>query len=183
MDWELQFMRWANGWWSSPLLDHLLPWLTHLGSHLAVIALLGLSLVLPRQRKAFPHLLSLYGIQLVVIYGLKFLVQRQRPLHFLPEIGSKLSFGPGEILDPSFPSAHSALGFMMAAFFSQRYPRYAIVFYILAGFIAWSRLYLGLHYPTDILAGVLLGYGISKGLFYYLKRKGKEIYRSENGPS
>jgi undecaprenyl-diphosphatase len=158
---ELKFMRWGNGWWSSSVLDHTLPWLTYLGSHYAVILFIILSWVITKQRKILRHLVLLYAIQSAVIYGLKFLVQRQRPLFFL-EMASKLSKGPGEILDPSFPSAHATFAFMMATVLSHWFPRYGVIFFILAGFIGWTRIYLGLHYPTDVIAGVLLGYGITK---------------------
>ena len=113
MDWELRWMEWANGWWSSPILDQMVPWLTYLGSHFAFILFIILSWMITKQRKILRRLLLLYGTQSVVIYGLKFLVRRERPLFFL-EMTSKLSKGPGEILDPSFPSAHAALSFMMA---------------------------------------------------------------------
>ncbi len=161
MDWELDFMRWANGWWSSPILDPALPWLTYLGSHIAVILFIILSWVLTRQRKILRSLVLLYAIQSAVIYGLKFLVQRQRPLFFLETV-SKLSKGPGEILDPSFPSAHAAFSFMMATLLAHWFPRYEVIFFIVAGFIGWTRIYLSLHYPTDVIVGALLGYGITK---------------------
>jgi undecaprenyl-diphosphatase len=161
MQWELEFMEWANGWWSSPFLDHTLPWFTYLGSHFALIFFILLSWMITRRRKLLRCLIFLYAIQSAVIYGLKFLVQRQRPYLFL-ELGSKLSKGPGEILDPSFPSAHAAFSFMMATLLTAWLPRYRIPFLITAGFISWTRIYLCLHYPTDILVGGLLGYGITK---------------------
>ena len=113
MGWELKFMRWADGWWSSPVLDHALPWFTYLGSHFALILFIILSWIITKRRKVLRHLILLYAIQSAVIYSLKFLIQRQRPFLFL-EMASKLSKGPGEILDPSFPSAHAAFSFMMA---------------------------------------------------------------------
>jgi undecaprenyl-diphosphatase len=131
MSWELDFMRWANGWWSSSVLDQILPWLTYLGSHFAVI------------------------------YSLKFLSQRQRPFLFL-ELASKFSKGPGEILDPSFPSAHAVFAFTMATLLAERFPRYRVIFLFGAAFIGWTRIYLSLHYPTDVIAGGLLGYGMTK---------------------
>ena len=159
-------MRWANGWWSSPVLDHALPWLTYLGSHYALILFIILSWTITKQRKVLRHLVLLYAIQSAVIYSLKFLVQRQRPL-FLLEMASKLSKGPGEILDPSFPSAHAAFSFMMATLLALWFPRYRVIFFIVAGFIGWTRIYLGLHYPTDVIVGTLLGYGITKLFLLY----------------
>jgi len=167
MGWELKWMEWADGWWSSPVLDHVLPWLTYLGSHFAFILFIILSWIITKQRKVLRRLLLLYGIQSFVIYGLKFLVQRQRPLFFL-EVASKLSKGPGEILDPSFPSGHAAFSFMMATLLALWFPRYRFIFFIVAGFVGWTRIYLGLHYPTDVIAGVLLGYGITKLFLHWV---------------
>jgi len=161
MTWELKFMEWANGWWSSPVLDQVIPWVTHLGSHVAVIIFLILCLISMKKRKTLLYLLLLYGIQSGVVYTLKFLIQRKRPFVFLETL-SKLSQGPGEVLDPGFPSAHTLYAFMMATLLATWFPRYRIIFYIAAAFIGWTRIYLGLHFPTDVIAGGLLGYGITK---------------------
>jgi undecaprenyl-diphosphatase len=166
MAWELDFMRWTNGWWSSSVLDQVLPWLTYLGSHFAVIFFILLTWILTKQKKILGHLVLLYAFQSAVIYGLKFLVQRQRPLFFL-EMASKLSKGPEEILDPSFPSAHAGFSFMMATLLAHWFPRYRILFFIVAAFIGWTRIYLGVHYPTDVIAGALLGYACTKLLIHY----------------
>ena len=144
-----------------PILDQILPWLTYLGSHFAVIFFIILSWILTRQRNVLGRLALLYGIQSGVLYGLKYLIHRERPLFFL-KMASKLSKGPGEILDPSFPSAHTVFAFMMATILAYRFPRYRVFFFIFAGIIGWTRIYLGLHYPTDVIAGALLGYGITK---------------------
>ena len=175
MAWELNFMRWGSGWWSTPVLDQVVPWLTYLGSHFAVIFFILLSWTLTKQRRILRYLILIYAVQSVVIYGLKFLIQRQRPFLFL-EMASKLSKGPGEILDPSFPSAHAAFSFMMATLFAHRFPRYRIVFYITAAFIGWTRIYLGVHYPTDVIAGALLGYGITKFFLFYFPLYPKKSY-------
>jgi undecaprenyl-diphosphatase len=167
MTWELKFMEWANGWWSSPVLDKVIPWVTHLGSHIAVITFIILSSILIRKRKTLLYLLLFYGIQSGVVYGLKLLINRKRPLVFLETL-SKLSEGPGEILDPSFPSAHTLFAFMMATLLATWFPRYRIIFYIVAAFIGWTRIYLGLHFPTDVIAGGLLGYGITRLFLYWI---------------
>jgi len=161
MIWELEFMEWANGWWSSSVLDRIIPWVTHFGSHIAVIVFIIFCFMLIRKRKTLLYLLLLYGTQSGVVYSLKFLINRKRPLVFLETL-SKLAKSPGEILDPSFPSAHTLYAFMMATLLAAWFPRCRILFYIAAGFIGWTRVYLGLHFPTDVIAGGLLGYGITR---------------------
>ncbi len=158
-------MEWANGWWNSRLLHRVLPWATHLGSHFAVILFILLNWVATNRLRVLFGLLLLYAIQSAIIYFLKFAVRRQRP--FSPEeIRMKVSRGPGEILDPSFPSAHTTFSFMMATVLALYFPRYQVMFFIFACFVGWTRVYLGLHYPTDVIAGGFLGYGITK---LYLK--------------
>jgi undecaprenyl-diphosphatase len=56
----------------------------------------------------------------------------------------------------------------MATILAHWFPRYRIIFFIFAGIIGWTRIYLGLHYPTDVTAGALLGYGITR-LFLFTK--------------
>jgi undecaprenyl-diphosphatase len=165
MTWELKFMEWANGWWRSPVLDWLVPWVTYLGSHYAVGVFIILAWLLTKRKKVLFRLLFLYAIQSAVAYSIKFLVNRKRPLIFLETV-TQLPKSQGEILDPSFPSAHTFCVFMMATLLAAWFPRYRILFYIAAGFIGWTRIYLGLHYPTDVLVGALLGYGITR-LFLY----------------
>jgi undecaprenyl-diphosphatase len=55
---------------------------------------------------------------------------------------------------------------MMATLLANRFPRYRVIFFVGAAFIGWTRVYLGLHYPTDVIAGGFLGYGIA---ILYLK--------------
>ncbi|KKS47973.1 hypothetical protein A3J20_00900 [Candidatus Gottesmanbacteria bacterium RIFCSPLOWO2_02_FULL_42_29] len=57
----------------------------------------------------------------------------------------------------SFPSGHAALAFTGAYIMSQARKRWSWLFYVLAFLVAVSRLYLGKHYPSDIIAGSLLG--------------------------
>jgi undecaprenyl-diphosphatase len=57
----------------------------------------------------------------------------------------------------SFPSGHAATSFACATVLSAFVPRLRVPFFVLATLIALSRVYNGLHYPTDVLAGALLG--------------------------
>ncbi len=64
-----------------------------------------------------------------------------------------------------FVSSHSANFFAMAFFlswlFKTRMGKWSILFFIIAGMVAFSRVYLGVHYPSDILAGMLVGIAAS----------------------
>lgn len=70
---------------------------------------------------------------------------------------------PTEILtDFSFPSGHATIAWAMAIVLSRYEPRWRWMFYVLAVLISLSRMYLGVHYPLDVLGGAVLGWGISR---------------------
>ena len=129
MDWELKLMEWADRRWTSSLLDRVLPWLTHLGSNIAVSLFIILSWFFMGELRILYRLVLLYGIQLTITYGLKFLVRRPRPPSSLRKNTTL------EILDPSFPSAHTLCAFMMAALLANWFPPCRISFFMIAGFV------------------------------------------------
>ena len=64
----------------------------------------------------------------------------------------------------SFPSGHATVAFACATTLALAVPRLRIPLYVLAALIAFSRVYVGVHYPLDVLAGAVLGVGIAKAL-------------------
>lgn len=84
---------------------------------------------------------------------IKRLFSRQKPYVSYTEISNVIP-PPDKF---SFPSGHTAAAFAVAFVFYYFYPFLFIPMLIIASLIAFSRIYLGLHYPTDVLAGIILG--------------------------
>jgi undecaprenyl-diphosphatase len=151
----------------TPLLTTSFTWLTYLGDARAIIVL-GISLaviLLRHHRSAYVTGLgvSIFG-SVVISYLLKIVVARDRPLPSLAAIDA-----PGY----SFPSMHAAAALAMYGFFAYMIwkllqPRHhrafgvAIVTAVIV-LIGFSRLYLGVHYPSDVIAGYAIG-----GFFLWL---------------
>ncbi len=95
------------------------------------------------------------GASAVMTYGLKNLVNRDRPE------------GPTERSNSSFPSGHATGAFALATVFSHQYPKLSIPLYTAAAGVAVSRIYLGRHYPSDVLAGAAVGFGTAKLTLHY----------------
>ncbi len=86
--------------------------------------------------------------------GLKYVVRRRRPdLDGLPPLSSTVT-------SLSYPSAHSTTSFAAARVLSSELPTAPV--YACACAMAVSRVYVGVHYPTDVAAGVLLGTAMSE---------------------
>jgi membrane-associated phospholipid phosphatase len=86
-------------------------------------------------------------------FAVKLVVRRPRPvLEGLPPLGG----APSSL---SFPSAHATASFACATAMTRIAPEAALLFVLAAG-IAACRPYLGMHYPSDVLAGAILGTGL-----------------------
>jgi undecaprenyl-diphosphatase len=89
----------------------------------------------------------------VTALGLRYAIGRPRPWrrYAIPE---PLGHVPK---DPSFPSGHATIAFACATVLSYFRPRLAPAFFLLAIAIGFSRVYVGVHYPLDVLGGAVLG--------------------------
>jgi undecaprenyl-diphosphatase len=122
------------------------------GNHGLVWVVLGVALALldPERREAWLICAALGPIAIVLNYGIKLLVKRPRPqLDGLPPLGG----APSSL---SFPSAHALSSFAVATAMVRVDPATAGAL-LVALAISLGRPYLGMHYPSDVLAGALLG--------------------------
>ena len=105
---------------------------------------------------------------------LKHVVQRVRPSEDIPAVNLLIA----KPLSYSFPSGHTASSFAVAGVLAKYFKDYAIEFLGLASLIAFSRLYLYVHYPTDVLAGIILGLICSRIIIYMFSRVSKDTNSS-----
>ncbi len=88
--------------------------------------------------------------------GLRELIGRPRPFMRYASLHT-LVHAP---TDPSFPSGHTTVAFACAAVLACFKPRLALPLFLLAAAIGFSRVYVGVHYPLDIVGGAALGLAI-----------------------
>jgi membrane-associated phospholipid phosphatase len=88
--------------------------------------------------------------------ALKYTINRDRPFVTYPDISKKAKAG-----SPSFPSGHTSSAFATATSLSLTYPKWYVIApsFIYAGAVGYSRMDLGVHYPSDVLAGAVIGSG------------------------
>ena len=91
----------------------------------------------------------------VITYVSKFIIARPRPLgiiKILPLIN---------LIDYSFPSAHAAVAFAALPLLNKTYPKLKWLWILSASFVAFSRIYIRVHYLSDVVAGAFIGYFVS----------------------
>ena len=159
MLWEAAFLLWIQTNFRSAVLTRLffVPF-THLGDGGMLFILLGIVLFcIPRTRRVGLCVLTALLIgALITNVTLKPLVNRTRPWVVIEGLRVLVDSGAG---DPSFPSGHTTAAFAFASAVlcsevKRDWKVYAMAVAVLMGF---SRLYVGVHYPTDVLAGMAVG--------------------------
>jgi YegS/Rv2252/BmrU family lipid kinase len=147
----------VNAMLAGPAVDRgfeLISRFIHYGEGWAAVVLL-IALTDPRRgiRMAAETLPALWATMLTVNLLLKPLFRRRRP--FIAFVKARV-IGPRP-LDFSFPSGHTAAGFAGAVLLGSHLPGWAPLFYVFASAVGFSRIYLGVHYPSDVLIGGTAG--------------------------
>lgn len=136
--------------------DALVFWqtVTHLGDAGLVWIALGLFLVcFPGFRRVGCTIgIALFSGFLICNVLLKPMIDRLRPCEL--HLENLLLACP---VDPSFPSGHTTASFAAAIAFSAFHPKWGLSLLTLAVLIAWSRMFLFVHWPSDVAVGILVG--------------------------
>lgn len=152
-----------------PALDGVMTFITHLGDTGAIwIALALILLVIPRTRKAGIVCAAALVLNLLLTnIALKNIIQRIRPYNVMESLKILVEAEH----DFSFPSGHTACSFAGAwAMRRTLDKKFWIPAMVLAVLISLSRLYVGVHYPTDILGGVIVGTFAAEAVYRLIKK-------------
>jgi len=154
MAWEFDLLH-ALQEIHNPLLDTVFSGITHLGdAGIFWIIVTALVLIFVKDKRVgITALIALLLDVVICNILLKPMVARDRPF-WLDESVQLIVKAPK---DYSFPSGHSAASFAAAVSYVQYNRKWGIAAILLAACIAFSRLYLFVHFPTDVLAGIGIG--------------------------
>ena len=161
----------------NPILDNIMIFITSLGNGGMIWIAATIALLIPKKtRKAgIMSAAALLGSLIINNNIVKNIVQRPRPF---------VTFADLQIIIPtpsefSFPSGHTSSSFAAAAVFYRHLPKkIGLPSVILAGLIGFSRLYVGVHYPTDVIAGVLMGILLSYLAEYLVNLFAKKLKKA-----
>ncbi|MEZ4906283.1 MAG: phosphatase PAP2 family protein [Saprospiraceae bacterium] len=98
------------------------------------------------------------AIDAIFTTAVKYNINRTRPFITYPDLDKKSDGG-----SPSFPSGHTSNSFALATSLSIAFPKWYVIApsFVWAGLVAYSRMDLGVHYPSDVLAGMIIGIGVT----------------------
>jgi undecaprenyl-diphosphatase len=136
--------------WLNPVFEGL-SWIGTEGAIWIVLA--AVLAALWRRPGFFLQLVAADLIADALSYGLRDWIGRDRPPLAYPRPKPLVAVPHTS----SFPSGHAATAFACATVLAFALPRYAMAFFVLAAAIAFSRVYVGVHYPLDVIGGAVLG--------------------------
>ena len=154
-----------NGHWHSDLLDSVMPVIRNANTWIPLYLFIFLFVLINHKNNAWWWILFAIAVpalgDLISSGIIKNLVYRVRPCNnpdIIEHVRFLLSYRPQS---SSFTSSHATNHFAMATFFfitlKPKMKTYAWLFFLWAALIAYAQVYVGVHYPLDVMAGALLG--------------------------
>ena len=108
----------------------------------------------------------------VFTFPMKYLIDRTRPYDTIESTRLLTASEP----DPSFPSGHTELSFLAATVISRYHPEYSKYLYAFSFTVALSRIYVGVHFPIDVIGGVVIGIVLGR-MVIALAQKKRDIFQ------
>ena len=136
-------------------MDAIMPFITQLGDAGLIWIILSIGLIIPKKTRkiGFVMIISLILNGIICNIILKPMLARIRPF----DVNTAIKLLINKPRDFSFPSGHTSASFTAASVLFFRKSKLFVPSLVLAFLISFSRLYLYVHYPSDVLAGLVLG--------------------------
>lgn len=154
---DLNIFYFINHTISNPLFDKFFPFITDAKNWNIAYTILFLNLIIKGGRLGR---IAAVGTVLLIIatdqfssFFLKHIFERIRPCNVLPDVNILVTCTQSF----SFPSSHAVNNFGGAVYFSRIFPKYKIALFTVAFLVSLSRPYVGVHYPSDVIGGALIG--------------------------
>lgn len=177
---DFAILDWIQANLKCGFLDMMMPTVTLYAEHGIILILIGAVLLVRRSHRICGAAV-LTGLTSGLLIGnlvLKNVVARPRPYWIKPDISLLISAPT----DYSFPSGHTLHCFIAATILMHYDKRLGVPALVMAVLVGFSRMYLYVHYPTDVLAGAALGVGIGLVtvlIFETVKRRRKPRIAAE----
>ena len=157
-----------NKYAQNKYLDILMPMITTMGNLGSIWIMMAVVLLLDKSYRLIGGIVILtLIISTIVGEGIiKHIIRRVRPCNQRNNVNLLISLP----ISYSFPSGHTLSSFAVAEVLSMYFTQYKFIFMAIAFLIALSRLYLYVHYPTDVIAGIIFGILCSKLIFIILQQ-------------
>ncbi len=158
----------------NPILDTIMPIITSLGNGSILWIAIGIFLIANKNYRKYGYMIIISLCLCLIIgnLGLKPLVARARPFNANNALDLLLISPPKDF---SFPSGHTMTSFAAATVIFYMNKKFGVLAIILSILIAFSRLYLYVHYPSDVfvgmLSGIIIGFISIKMYCFYSRKK------------
>lgn len=152
---DIHLLKTINNSWKCRLLDIIMPAMTYLGSFPFMFIFCTAAFLLSSNMLHDMAIKAMISITISTCVGkiLKVSVTRLRPFIKIPNLNIKKI----DIDKYSFPSGHTTAAFSLAVIIALYFPMFGFLTIPIAFCVGISRLYIGVHYPTDVIMGIFIG--------------------------